>query len=117
MIFSTVNPELILNEISLLQYVKPLRHSPKLVDCYIVDYKHFLVFEYCRYAPFINLINDLSTSEIKDYMRELLSAVCELHSLGIMHRDIKPSNFLYDKVTKQGFLIDYGLSEIVKFDS
>ena len=29
-----------------------------------------------------------------------------------MHRDIKPANFLFDKNTKTGLLIDFGLSEL-----
>lgn len=29
-----------------------------------------------------------------------------------MHRDIKPANFLYDKNSKSGLLIDFGLSEL-----
>ena len=42
----------------------------------------------------------------------LLKAVEHLSNFGIMHRDIKPSNFLYDKNTKSGLLIDFGLSEL-----
>lgn len=42
----------------------------------------------------------------------MLKAVEHLSNLGIMHRDIKPSNFLYDKNTKSGLLIDFGLSEL-----
>ena len=29
-----------------------------------------------------------------------------------MHRDIKPANFLYDRLSKTGVLIDFGLSEL-----
>ena len=39
-----------------------------------------------------------------------------LEDVGIMHRDIKPSNFLYDKKTKTGLLIDFGLSELSWMD-
>ena len=50
--------------------------------------------------------------EVKHYMWCMLKAVEHLSNLGIMHRDIKPSNFLYDKNTKLGLLIDFGLSEL-----
>ena len=42
----------------------------------------------------------------------MLRAVAHLAENGIMHRDIKPSNFLYDKNTRTGLLIDFGLSEL-----
>jgi len=54
----------------------------------------------------------MSTNEVKHYMWCMLRAVEHLSNLGIMHRDIKPSNFLYDKNTKSGLLIDFGLSEL-----
>jgi|TARA_B110000285_G_C14696174_1_gene411300 cell division control protein 7 len=50
--------------------------------------------------------------EIKHYMWCMLAAVEHLANNGIMHRDIKPSNFLYDKNTRTGLLIDFGLSEL-----
>ena len=42
----------------------------------------------------------------------MLKAVEHLAKNGIMHRDIKPANFLYDKNTRTGLLIDFGLSEL-----
>lgn len=51
--------------------------------------------------------------DIKNYLYQLLSAIKTLSSFGIVHRDIKPSNFLYSKEEKCGYLIDFGLSEIV----
>jgi len=49
---------------------------------------------------------------VKCYMKSLLVAIAALEEVGVMHRDIKPSNFLYDKKTKTGLLIDFGLSEL-----
>ena len=57
-------------------------------------------------------LNDMAVEEIKHYMWCMLKAVDHLAAHGIMHRDIKPSNFLYDKNTKTGLLIDFGLSEL-----
>jgi len=50
--------------------------------------------------------------DVKHYMWCMLRAVAHLADNGIMHRDIKPSNFLYDRNTKTGLLIDFGLSEL-----
>lgn len=54
----------------------------------------------------------MDLEEIKHYMWCMLKAVEHLANNGIMHRDIKPSNFLYDRTTKTGLLIDFGLSEL-----
>lgn len=51
--------------------------------------------------------------DIKRYLYQLLTAISTLASYGIVHRDIKPSNFLYSSEEKTGYLIDFGLSEIV----
>lgn len=40
-----------------------------------------------------------------------MKTVHELHKLGIFHRDIKPSNILYDHLTKQIKIIDFGFAD------
>ena len=71
-----------------------------------------LVFRYQKSQPFLTYLNDMNIDEIKHYMYCMINAVEHLANNGIMHRDIKPSNFLYDKDTKTGLLIDFGLSEL-----
>jgi len=58
--------------------------------------------------------NDMDS--VKCYMKALLTSIAALEEVGVMHRDIKPSNFLYDKKTKTGLLIDFGLSELAYKD-
>jgi len=53
--------------------------------------------------------------DIKNYLFQLLTSISILSKYGIVHRDIKPSNFLYTSEEKTGYLIDFGLSEIVFF--
>lgn len=52
--------------------------------------------------------------DIKYYLYELLKALKVLKDIGIFHRDVKPGNFLYNPTTREGHLIDFGLSELVK---
>ena len=70
------------------------------------------MFRYQKSQPHLTYLTKLNLTEIKYYMRTLLTAVKRLQELGVMHRDIKPTNFLYDPPTKTGLLIDFGLSEI-----
>ena len=47
--------------------------------------------------------------EVKDIMRQVLSAVAYIHSNGVVHRDIKLDNILLDSQLKVK-LIDFGFA-------
>ncbi|MBA0824980.1 hypothetical protein Goarm_021611, partial [Gossypium armourianum] len=72
----------------------------------------FLVFEYMEHdiTGLLSCPNiKFSESQIKCYMKQLLSGLDHCHSRGIMHRDIKGSNLL---VNNEGILkiADFGLA-------
>lgn len=71
-----------------------------------------LVFNYQKSQPFQTYLSEMTTAEVKHYMWCMLRAVEHLSKKGVMHRDIKPANFLYDRNSKSGLLIDFGLSEL-----
>ncbi|CAN1839754.1 Protein IMPAIRED IN BABA-INDUCED STERILITY 1 [Linum perenne] len=72
----------------------------------------YLVFEYMEH-DITGLLScpdvSFSESQIKCFMRQLLSGIEHCHSKGVMHRDIKGSNLL---VNNQGILkvADFGLA-------
>lgn len=72
-----------------------------------------LVFNYVKTTSFYVLLETFKMHDIKIYMYQLLTALKTLASYCIVHRDVKPSNFLYSVEEKSGYLIDFGLSEIV----
>ncbi|MDM0029584.1 FHA domain-containing serine/threonine-protein kinase [Variovorax sp. J31P216] len=50
----------------------------------------------------------LSEEEVLAYAKNLLSALTEMQSKGIVHRDIKPSNVLITRNKRKPVLIDFG---------
>lgn len=77
----------------------------------------YLVFEYMEH-DITGLLScpdvKFSESQIKCYMKQLLSGIEHCHSRGVMHRDIKGSNLL---VSNDGILkvADFGLANFCNF--
>lgn len=54
----------------------------------------------------------MDAEHIRSYMQNLMAALADIHSRGIIHRDVKPANFLYDYAGQTGVLVDFGLAEV-----
>ena len=70
-----------------------------------------LIFEYINNTDFKVLYPTLTDWDIRYYIFELLKALDDCHSNGIMHRDVKPHNVMIDHERRQLRLIDWGLAE------
>ena len=53
----------------------------------------------------------MSDYDFRYYLYKMLIGIDYAHSCGIMHRDIKPQNVLIDHITKDVFIIDWGLAD------
>ncbi|MBR3356762.1 MAG: Stk1 family PASTA domain-containing Ser/Thr kinase [Solobacterium sp.] len=88
---------------------------PNIVEIYDVgDYKghHYIVMEYVPGRTLKNVIRargPLVKEEAVDIMRQLVSAVGEAHSKGIIHRDIKPQNVIV-KADGTVKILDFGIA-------
>ncbi|KAL6507357.1 hypothetical protein OROGR_023552 [Orobanche gracilis] len=81
------------------------------VSCYV-----YLVFKYMEHdlAGLLSCPDiKFTESQIKCYMRQLLSGIEHCHTRGILHRDIKTSNIL---INNQGILkiADFGLANFMR---
>lgn len=72
-----------------------------------------IITDYIQYDSPVKIIENYSLLEKYEYLLCFFKIVFKFHNIGLVHRDIKALNFLYNKNLKKGFLIDYGLSEIV----
>ena len=88
---------------------------PNIVEIYDVgDYKghHYIVMEYVPGKTLKQIIRErgpLLNEETVDIMKQLVSAISEAHSRGIIHRDIKPQNVI---IKSDGTLkiLDFGIA-------
>ncbi|CAD5111305.1 DgyrCDS623 [Dimorphilus gyrociliatus] len=69
-----------------------------------------IVMPYIEHEKFTDYFVDMTISEIKEYMRNLLLALKRVHEFDIIHRDIKPSNFLNNRQKRKYALVDFGLA-------
>ena len=63
---------------------------------------------YFEYNNFSSYFDSMTLPQIQEYMHNCLRILKEVHGHGIIHRDIKPQNILYNSVTSEVTLIDFG---------
>lgn len=93
-----------LNHPNVLKYYGSYEHKNKV----------YLVTEYCPGQELLTEIwqgGKLTEKKAQTYFKEILEALCYIHSKNIVHRDLKPENIIIEKVTKRVKLIDFGLSK------
>ncbi|XP_065916920.1 cell division cycle 7-related protein kinase-like isoform X2 [Dysidea avara] len=71
-----------------------------------------LIMPFFEHDKFQDYINDITISEVQQYMKAMLTALQTVHSYHIIHRDIKPSNFLYSRKERKFKLVDFGLAQV-----
>ena len=57
----------------------------------------------------------LRDNEIYCFVKQLISGVAYLHSVGVCHRDLKPENLLLDATGTVLKIADFGVSEVFRF--
>eukprot|EP00041_Stephanoeca_diplocostata_P018530 m.388027 g.388027 ORF g.388027 m.388027 type:complete len:520 (-) comp21042_c0_seq1:200-1759(-) len=101
-----------------VKMLKLLRHDNlvNLLEVFRRKKRLYLVFEYVDHTLLDDLeaneVYGLSSSTVRQYLWQIISAVEFCHSRNVIHRDVKPENIL---VSKEGIvkLCDFGFARIV----
>ncbi|KAI8847530.1 kinase-like domain-containing protein [Chytridium lagenaria] len=60
---------------------------------------------------------ELTIDEVRCYLRSMFGGLKSVHEQGIIHRDVKPQNFLWNRTTRTGAIVDFGLAEQLQHPS
>lgn len=87
-------------------------HVVPLLEAFNLDGgRLILVFPFMKYDFEHLLRRDMVTaSQTRSHLRDMFSALANLHQLGIIHRDIKPSNILMNSPDGPACLADFGIA-------
>ncbi|XP_026478730.1 cell cycle protein kinase spo4-like [Ctenocephalides felis] len=109
----TSHPKRIERELMCLQKAGGCDNVVKLHFCMRNLDSVVFVMPYLEHDDFTNYLLDMGPAETQLYLRNLLIALCRVHTFNIIHRDVKPDNFLYDRKNKEFLLVDMGLAHHV----
>ena len=74
---------------------------------------HFLAIEWAKgelLERYAKQNGPLPADEVATIIKQIADAVHAAHVVGIVHRDLKPDNVMYDPVTRQVKLLDFGIA-------
>lgn len=109
------NVEMILQEASLQQTAAGCMFVAELFEVLEDQAFVFLCLEACMGGHLLRRLSEMSRfteRHASKALRDLLSALSFLHSLGIVHRDVKPQNLIYESAAVDAplKLIDFGMA-------
>lgn len=111
-IYHTSSPRRIASEIKILRQLKGAKCISPLITAFRQEEQIFVVMPYIQHDDFKKTFADMDLTNIRCYMRSIMTGLQGLHKYKILHRDVKPNNFLYSIRKRTGYLIDFGLAEV-----
>ncbi|CAN8278405.1 unnamed protein product [Cochlearia groenlandica] len=119
---STLSIEDVRREVKLLKALSGHTHMVKFYDVFEDADNVFVVMELCEGGELLDRIlargGRYTEADAKRILVQILSATAFFHLQGVVHRDLKPENFLFTNKNEDAILkvIDFGLSDFVRFD-
>ncbi|CAH1785729.1 unnamed protein product [Owenia fusiformis] len=109
-IIPTSHPSRTENELRCLQQLRGVNNVIGVQWCVRHKDHVVIVMPYFQHGRFQDGVKLFSVAEVREYMRNLLISLKQVHKFDIIHRDVKPSNFLVDRKLKRYALVDFGLA-------
>lgn len=104
--------EMLTEEKKVLSYLKDSNYIYEFKEFYETNEEYIILMEYLPgvdLMSFIRMKLDVSISDIKYLLKNILMGIKDCHDNQIIHRDIKPQNIIVDIHTFQMKIIDFGL--------
>ncbi|KAK7079123.1 Cell division control protein 7 [Halocaridina rubra] len=112
-IIPTSHPSRVFMEVKCLKMIGGSDNVMGVTLCFREMNHIVIVMPYFAHDSFSDYVGSLTTSELQDYLKNLLIALCRVHHFKIIHRDVKPANFLYNRKHRRYSLVDFGLAQEV----
>lgn len=91
---------------------KQRKNIAKYIECFEENKTKYLVLEYIPGIDLNNYIKKEKKLEFKKIARQIISAVMQIHKMGILHKDLKPANIIVGE-NKQIYIIDFGTADVM----
>ncbi|CAF0880894.1 unnamed protein product [Adineta ricciae] len=104
-------------EVVLLRRVAKVKNVIHMLDYFVHNDQLVIVLERpehcCDLYDFITARpNGIDERLARDFLKQIIQILKDVHQCGVLHRDIKDENFLVDTRTGQIYLIDFGSGAI-----
>jgi len=99
-------------EVLLLRRVSKVKNVIKLIEHFTHNEQLIIVLERpescCDLYDFISVRGGLDERLARDFLKQIIQILIDIHHCGVLHRDVKDENFLVDMKTGELKLIDFG---------
>lgn len=95
------------------------RNIPKFYGFYCDKINYYIIMEYIHGEPMLSYINKnkgIVYRRLKNITKQLVDVIAYMHKNNVIHRDIKLENMILEYNTDRIVLIDFGFSDIIKYD-